>query len=80
MNQTDFSNLNFNRPTRTIPRRVVWMAGLFVGVGLAWAILPSGAFPPLATILILVLGWAASYGWRAALQDLTAFLNRMQNL
>jgi hypothetical protein len=80
MNGTDFSNLNFNRPRRTIPRRAIWMGGLLVGVGLAWNILPSGAFFWLALIVIIVLGWAASYGWRASLRDLVAILDRLQNL
>lgn len=80
MNQTDFSNLNFNRPRRTIPGRAIWMGGLLVGVGLAWNILPPGAFFWLVLILILGLGWAASYGWRPSLYDLVSFLDRLQNL
>ena len=80
MNGTDFSNLNFNRPQRFLPGRAIWMGCLLIGVVLAWAILPPGGFFWLALILITCLGWAASYGWRASLRDLVAFLNRMQNL
>lgn len=80
MNQTDFSNLNFNRATRTVPGRVLWMGGLLVGAGLAWNLLPAGAFFWLVLVLIVCLGWAASYGWRPSLRDLVAFLDRLQNL
>jgi len=80
MNGTDFSNLNFNRPTRTIPGRAFFMGGLLVGVGLAWVVLPPGGFFWLALILVLCLGWAASYGWRQSLRDLVSILDRIQNL
>jgi hypothetical protein len=80
MNGNDFSNLNFNRQARTIPGRAIWMIGLPLAAGLAWTILPPGAFFWLALILITALGWAASYGWRASLRDLAAFLNHIQNL
>jgi len=80
MNGTDFSNLNFNRPHRSIPGRAIFMGGLLIGVGLAWNILPSGGFFWLVLILVTCLGWAASYGWRRSIQDLTAILERLQNL
>jgi len=80
MNQSDFSNLNFNRPRRTVPGRAIWMGGLLVGVGLAWSVLPPGAFFWLVLILVMCLGWAASYGWRPSLRDLVAILDRIQTL
>lgn len=80
MNNSDFSNLNFNRPQRTIPGRAIWMSGLLIGVGLAWNLLPPGVFFWLVLILITCLGWAASYGWRQSLRDLVAILDRLQNL
>lgn len=80
MNGNDFSNLNFNRPVRTITGRTIWMLGLPVAVGLAWAILPPSIFFWLILILVMCLGWAASYGWRQSLRDLVNFLNRLQNL
>ena len=76
----DFSNLRFNRPQRTIPGRVIWIGGLLAGVGLAWAALPPGAFFWLILLLVATLGWAASYGWRQAAQNLSAFLDRIQSL
>jgi len=80
MNQSDFSNLRFNRSQRTIPGRAFWMVGLFASVGVAWNILPTSAFFWLILMLVACLGWAASYGWRPSLRDLTAFLDRIQNL
>jgi hypothetical protein len=77
---TEFSNLRFNRPQRTISARVIWMGGLLVGVGLAWVALPPSTFFWLALLLIAALGWAASYGWRHAVRVLAAFLDRIQRL
>jgi len=77
---SDFSNLNFNRPRRSIPGRAIWMAGLIVGLGLAWNILPASAFFWLVLVLVTALGWAASYGWRQSIQDLAAILDRIQSL
>ncbi len=76
----DFSNLRFNRSQRTIPGRVIWMAGLVVMTGLAWVLLPPGAFFWLALLLVATLGWAASYGWRQPVRVIAAFLDRIQNL
>lgn len=80
MNRSDFSNLRFNRPRRTVPGRVIWMGGLLVGVCLTWNILPSGVFFWLVLTLVMCLGWSASYGWRPSLRDLSAILDRIQNL
>ena len=80
MNGSDFSNLRFNRPQRTIPGRVLWIGGLLIGVGLAWVALPPTAFFWLILLLIMVLGWAASYGWRHSARVLAAFLNHIQSL
>ncbi len=77
---SDFSNLQFDRPRRTIPGRAIWMAGLIVGLGLAWNVLPASAFFWLVLVLVVCLGWAASYGWRSSLRDLAAILDRIQNL
>jgi hypothetical protein len=80
MNPSDFSNIRFNRQRRTISGKAIWMAGLLVGVGLAWIALSPGAFFWLALLLIAVLGWTASYGWRQSLRDLVDFLDHIQNL
>ena len=80
MNQNDFSNLRFDRPQRAIPGRVIWMGLLVAGVGLAWAVLPPGAFFWATLLLVAALGWAASYGWRQAVQVLATFLDRIQTL
>ncbi len=80
MNQRDFSELNFNRPRRSISGRWVWMAGLLVGFGLAWSLIPSSPLFWLLLALITGLGWAASFGWRRAAQILSTWLNRIQKL
>ncbi len=77
---TEFSKLRFNRSQRTIPGRAIWMGGLLAGVGLAWMVLPPGAFFWLALLLIAALGWSASYGWRQSVRVLATFLDRIQSL
>ena len=80
MNNNDFSNLNFDRPVRRIPSRVIWMGILLASVGLAWAALPPGTFIWLILMLIGILGWAASYSWRESLEILIRFLDQIRNL
>lgn len=77
---SDFSNLRFNRSHRTIPSRVIWMVGLVALTGLAWAFLPPDAFFWLALLLVVTLGWAASYGWRQSIRVLATFLDYIQNI
>ena len=77
---SDFSNLRFNRSPRTLPDRLIWMAGLLVGTGLTWVVLPPSAFFWLILLLVAVLGWAASYGWRQPIRILAAFLDHIQSL
>lgn len=80
MNQSDFSNLRFDRPQQRIPNRLVWVGSLMAGFSLAWIILPHNALFWLILILVGALGWAASYGWRQAVRVLTGWLNQIQNL
>lgn len=80
MNQSDFSNLRFDRLQRTIPGRVLWIGALLAGVGLAWAVLPPTVFFWLVLLLVGTLGWTSSYGWRQAVRVLSAFLDRIQTL
>lgn len=80
MNQPDFSNLNFHRPKRRIPHRLVWMIALLVGFSLAWAILPANLIFVIALVMIAILGWASSYGWRKALDVLVGWLGRLRKL
>lgn len=80
MNQTDFSNLRFDQPQRTIQSRLIWVGALIAGVGVAWNVLPSSTFFWLILFLVTVLGWAASYGWRHAVRVIATFLDRIQTL
>lgn len=80
MNQTDFSNLNFDRPKRRIPPRLVWMVALLAGFSLAQVILPDNLHFVIALVVIALLGWAASYGWRQALDILVFWLSKLKRL
>ena len=77
---SDFSNLHFNRSQGTIPGRVLWVGGLLAGVGLAWVLLSPDVFFWLVLLVIAILGWAASYGWRHAVRVLASFLDHIQSL
>ncbi len=80
MNQTDFSNLNFDRPKRRIPPRVLWMVALLAGFSLTWLTLPDNLSFVIVLVLVAILGWAASYGWRQALHILVGWLDRLNKL
>ncbi len=80
MNQNDFSNLNFDRPRNAIPARLIWVAALGISFSLAWMMIPHPVLFWILLLLVGILGWAASYGWRQALRILVAGLNRIQNL
>ena len=80
MNQTDFSNLRFDRPQWRIPGRLIWMGVLVAGYGLAWVIIPHSFMFWLTLPVLCALGWAASFGWRQAVRILVGWLNQIQNL
>ena len=81
MEWTEFNpNLNFERPARRLPYRAI-----AVGVGLGiftliWRIIPDRTLYWFLLILIGVLVWVASYGWREALSALITLLVRLEKL
>ncbi|MGD8457023.1 MAG: hypothetical protein PVF83_11600 [Anaerolineales bacterium] len=80
MNQTDFSNLNFDRKTRTIPRRWIFMIVTFILFNLIWRWLPSSSVYWIFLLVVMVLTWVASYGWRQALGVIHHLLHKLEQL
>jgi hypothetical protein len=80
MNQTDFSNLKFDRRTRTIPRRWVFMIATFILFNLLWRWSTSTARYWIFLPVVMVLAWVASYGWRQALGVIHDLLHKLEQL
>lgn len=80
MNKSIFSNLNFEPPRNIIPLRIVWVGALIIGASIVRVIFPPNAYFWLSLLVIIPVGWVASYGWREAVRVLSVFLNRIQNL
>ena len=79
-NHTPFESLRFERPRRlNIPKWAVVGAGLLLFTLLWWLVPPTAMFWLLLPALG-ILGWVASFGWRAALVTLHGLLDRLERL
>lgn len=76
MDNYNYEKLDFNRLPR-VPRRVIWQAGLMIGLRLLWGIIPPNNHFWMVLIIVNLLGWMASYGWRMALLDFRTWLDHM---
>ena len=73
-----YSNLRFERLGRRIPYRLVAVGAAVVSITVAWWLVPMSGLYWLVLLIVAVLTWAASYGWRGAIRDLQAFLRRLE--
>jgi hypothetical protein len=76
MDNRNYEKLDFNRLPR-IPRRVIWQVGLMIVVRLLWGIIQPQNYFWMVLIIVNILGWMASYGWRMAIQDLRKWIDRI---
>ncbi len=73
-------SLRFERRPRPLPYRLI-SVGVGVGVfTLLWVLIPHDALYWLLLLLLAVLVWAATYGWRQWLAAITRLLNRLEQL
>ena len=73
-----YSNLRFERLGRRIPYRLLAVGAAAVLFTLAWWLVPVSGRYWLMLLLVMVLTWAASYGWRQATATLIALLRRLE--
>ena len=67
MNQNESFPLNFD-PRRQLPWRAIFMAGILIGFRVIWLITPFQIMFWILIPFVGILGWLATYGWRAALR------------
>ncbi len=78
--QTPFQDLRFGRPRKpNIPKPMVIGAGLLLFTFLWWVIPPAAMYWLLLPVLG-ILGWVASFGWRAAIVALHNLLDQLERL
>ena len=76
MEENRYETFEFKRPA-LIPRRVLWQAGLMIAVRLLWGMVAPHNYFRMVLIIVNILGWMASYGWRMAILDLRTWIDRM---
>jgi len=76
MENNGYEMFTFKRPPR-IPRRVLWQAGLMIAVRLLWGMVQPRNYFWMVLIIVNILGWMASYGWRMAILDLRNWIDRV---
>ena len=68
MNKNGFEQLNFGSKFR-ISQRTIFLALLQIGFAILWRTTPAQVLFWVLMLLICILGWMASYGWRIALRE-----------
>jgi len=76
--ENPFSHLRFEAPRfRLLPRWMVILAILII-YSILWAILPTGVIFGVSLIVITILIWISSFGWRQAVSMLIDLLSRLE--
>ena len=76
MNKNGFEQLNFGSKFR-ISQRTIFLALLQIGFAILWRTTPVQVLFWLLMLLICILGWMASYGWRIALREFRFWLEQI---
>ena len=76
MDNFNYEKMDFKRLPQ-IPRRIFWQAGLMITVRVLWGIIQPQNYFWMVLIIVNILGWMASYGWRMAIQDLRKWIDRI---
>jgi|ADurb_Gel_01_Slu_FD_contig_21_517115_length_416_multi_2_in_0_out_0_2 hypothetical protein len=76
MNKNSFDQLNFDKKFR-LSRRTIFLVALQLGFAFLWRTAPVQVLFWILMIVICVLGWMASYGWRIALRDFRFWLEQI---
>ena len=76
MNKNGFEQLNFGSKFR-ISRRTIFLALLQIGFAILWRTAPAQVLFWILMLIICILGWMASYGWRIALREFRFWLEQI---
>jgi len=80
MNWTESrTGLRFDR-SRTVPHRLIAIAGILAIFTLLWVVVPHGVLYWLGLFLLGLLAWADCYGWREWLMVVIGVLRRLERL
>ena len=69
-------NLRFERRSQALAPRLIPIGLALAVFNLLWVLVPHNAVYWLMLLLVSLLAWIASYGWRQALATLIALLIR----
>lgn len=80
MTHEPYRNLRFTRRPLAVPRRLTPIGVTLAAFTLLWLLIPPSALYVLLSMLVGVLAWLASYGWREAVIALHDLLHRLSNI
>ena len=80
MTKSDFSNLRFEQPRRTIPRRLLFLGATLALFNLLWFRVPRNTQYWILMPCLILLVWLASYGWRLALFAFHDLIHKLEQL
>ena len=72
--------IQFDRPRRTVPRRLIPIGIGLVIFTLLWVFVPPRALYWLLLPLVTVLLWMASYSWRRVLTAIHKLIHRVDQM
>jgi hypothetical protein len=76
MDNFNYENMDFKRLPK-IPKHVIWQAVLMIAVRVLWGIIQPQNYFWMVLIIVNILGWMASYGWRMAIHDLRKWIDQI---
>ena len=76
MNKNSFEQLNFGSKFR-LSQRTIFLALLQIGFAILWRTASAQLMFWILMLLICILGWMASYGWRIALREFRFWLEQI---
>lgn len=76
MDKNTYENFEFKRLPK-IPKHIIWQAVLMIAVRVLWGIIQPQNYFWMVLIIVNILGWMASYGWRMAVLDLRTQIDRI---
>ena len=76
MNKNNFEQLSFGSKFRLSPRTIL-LALLQIGFAILWRTASPQILFWLLMLLICILGWMASYGWRIAMREFRYWLEQI---
>lgn len=75
---TEYSGLRFERPSRTVPRRLVFIGVMYVIFNLLWWLVPRDTQYWALLLTLVIFAWAASHGWRQAIATIHNLLHDLE--